>query len=82
VSDPINHVNVAWAGEFGSWENVWLTFARELDDGCWYCSVHGPGGFRFSSADADVLPKTERAARWLCELVVRANRGHAPVAQP
>jgi hypothetical protein len=41
--------------------------------GMWYCSVSRSGVFHFHTGDSGVRPRSGVAARWLCEIVVRAE---------
>jgi hypothetical protein len=63
--------------------------AEDMDDG-WYCSVRSGDqkqlereGDLFHTSDADILPLTGVAARWLCECLMRlilAGRYQLPPA--
>lgn len=54
---------------------------NDLPHEAWYCSVGRDDQSRetlFHSGDSDILPLTGKAARLLCELVIRAELAKQP----
>jgi len=41
--------------------------------GVWYCSVYRSGVRIFHTADRGVQPRSGKAARWLCEVMIAAE---------
>ncbi len=74
TTDPI-----VWQGDLDDdcharWRGLGA-HAERMDEHSWYCSVWCDGAGKkmlFHSSDDDIHPLTGKAARWLCELVLRA----------
>lgn len=47
--------------------------AEQMDDNCWYASVRRDGKYLMHTSDDDIVPLTSKAARRLCEWVMRAE---------